>query len=87
MQKAKNYMVRRAEICAILSAQRQTLSRLLAKRFPVEREESKTFAAYFAQISDFDALVDLIDHLLIAPTLTAFEEALKPLLPKDEAQE
>ncbi len=54
MQKAKNYMVRRAEICNVLNAQRQTLSRLLAKRFPVEREESKTFAAYFAQISDSD---------------------------------
>ena len=42
---------------------------------------------YFEQISDFDALVDLIDQLLIAPTLTAFEEALKPLLPIDEAKQ
>ena len=68
-------------------AQRQTLSRLLAKRFPVELEESKKFAAYLAQISDFDVLVELIDHLLLVPTVAAFEEQLKTFLPKDTAKE
>ena len=67
-----------------LLSQRQTLLRLLAKRFPETLEQTEKFAAYFEQISDFDALVDLIDHLLIAPTLAAFEEELKPLLPADE---
>ncbi len=37
-----------------VNAQRQTTSHLLAKRFPDTLEESKKFAAYFAQISDFD---------------------------------
>ena len=69
-----------------LVAQRQTLLRLLTKRFPETLEQTEKFTAYFNQISDFDALVDLIDHLLIAPTLAAFEETLKPLLPKDEEQ-
>ena len=69
-----------------LLSQRQTLLRLLAKRFPETLEQTEQFTAYFDQISDFDALIDLIDDLLIAPTLAAFEEALKPLLPKDEAQ-
>ncbi len=69
-----------------LLSQRQTLLRLLAKRFPETLEQTEQFTAYFDQISDFEALIDLIDHLLIAPTLAAFEEALKPLLPKDEAQ-
>ena len=69
-----------------LLSQRQTILRLLAKRFPETLEQTEQFTAYFDQISDFDALVDLIDDLLIAPTLTAFEEALKPLLPKDEEQ-
>ena len=67
-----------------LLSQRETLLRLLAKRFPETLEQTEQFTAYFDQISDFDALVDLIDHLLIAQTLAAFEEALKPLLPKDE---
>ena len=70
-----------------LLSQRQTLLRLLAKRFPETLEQTEQFTAYFEQISDFDALVDLIDHLLIAPTLAAFEEALKPLLPTDEAKQ
>ncbi len=69
-----------------LLSQRQTLLRLLAKRFPETLEQTEKFTAYLDQINDFDALVDLIDHLLIAPTLAAFEEAMKPLLPKDEAQ-
>ncbi len=69
-----------------LLSQRQTILRLLAKRFPETLEQTEQFTAYFDQISDFDALVDLIDDLLIAPTLAAFEEALKPLLPKDEEQ-
>ena len=68
-------------------AQRQTLSHLLAKRFPDTLEESKKFAAYFAQISDFDALVELIDHLLLVPTVAAFEEQLKTFLPKDTTKE
>ena len=70
-----------------LVAQRQTLLRLLTKRFPDTLEQTKKFAAYFDQISDFEALVDLIDDLLIAPTLAAFEEALKPLLPADETKQ
>ena len=69
-----------------LLSQRQTLLRLLAKRFPETLEQTEKFAAYFEQISDFEALVDLIDHLLIAPTLAAFEETLKPLLPADETK-
>ena len=68
-------------------AQRQTLSRLLAKRFPETLEESKMFADYFAQISDFDTLVELIDHLLLAPTVAAFEEQLKKFLPKETPKE
>ncbi len=70
-----------------LVAQRQTLLRLLTKRFPETLEQTEKFAAYFDQISDFEALVDLIDDLLIAPTLAAFEEALKPLLPADETKQ
>ena len=68
-------------------AQRQTLSHLLAKRFPDTLEESKKFAAYFAQISDFDTFVELIDHLLLVPTVAAFEEQLKTFLPKDTTKE
>ena len=70
-----------------LLSQRQTLLRLLTKRFPETLEQTEQFTAYFDQISDFDALVDLIDHLLIAPTLAAFEEELKPLLPADETKQ
>ena len=77
----------RGEARGKLVAQRQTLLRLLAKRFPETLEQTEKFTAYFEQISDFDALVDLIDDLLIAPTLAAFEEALKPLLPTDEAKQ
>ena len=76
----------RGETKGKLLSQRQTLLRLLAKRFPETLEQTEQFTAYFDQISDFEALIDLIDDLLIAPTLAAFEEALKPLLPKDEAQ-
>ena len=68
-------------------AQRQTLSRLLAKRFPETLQESKMFADYFAQISDFDTLIELIDHLLLAPTVAAFEEQLKTFLPKETPKE
>ena len=39
-----------------LVAERQTLSRLLAKRFPVTIEQNKKFAAYFEYITDFEAL-------------------------------
>ena len=76
----------RGETKGKLLSQRQTLLRLLAKRFPETLEQTEKFTAYFDQISDFEALIDLIDDLLIAPTLAAFEEALKPLLPKDEEQ-
>ena len=70
-----------------LLSQRQTLLRLLAKRFPDALEQNKKFAAYFEQISDFEILVELIDHLLLVPTLAVFEEHVKPLLPADETKQ
>jgi len=68
-----------------LVAQRQTLLRLLTKRFPETLEQIEQFTAYFDQIANFDDLVQLIDYLLLAPTLGAFEEQLQPFLPTSEA--
>lgn len=67
-----------------LVAQRQTLLRLLTKRFPDTLEQTEQFTAYFDQIANFDDLVQLIDDLLLAPTLGAFEEQLQPFLPTSE---
>ena len=72
----------RGEARGELIAQRQTLLRLLAKRFPETLEQTARFAAYFEQIANFADLVQLIDHLLLVPTLAAFEEQLQPFLPK-----
>ena len=69
-------------------AQRQTLLQLLQFRFPATaaKEESEKYTAYFAQIDNLDLLTQLVNQLLIAPTLAEFEEKLIGYLPKDQTQ-
>ena len=69
-----------------LIAQRQTLLQLLQFRFPSTVEESERYITYLAQIHDINSLTQLVNQLLIAPTLAEFEQKLISYLPKDEEQ-
>lgn len=70
-----------------MRAQRQILLQLLHFRFPsIVEEESKKYAAYLARIHNLDLLTELVNQLLIAPTLAAFEEKVLAYLPKEQEQ-
>ena len=69
-----------------LIAQRQTLLQLLHFRFPDAGEENEKFVAYFQQLQNLHHLTELVNQLLTAPTLAAFEENVLAYLPKDDAQ-
>lgn len=65
-------------------AQRQTLLQLLPFRFPAAVEESAKYTVYFQQIHNLDHLTGLVNQLLTAPTLAAFEEELLTWLPGEQ---
>ena len=69
-----------------LIAQRQTLLQLLHFRFAVADEENEKFVAYFKQLQNLHHLTQLVNQLLTAPTLAAFEENVLAYLPKDDEQ-
>lgn len=67
-------------------AQRQTLLQLLHFRFPSTVEESEKYTTYLARIQNIDHLTELVNQLLIAPNLAAFEEKVLTYLPKEQEQ-
>ena len=69
-----------------LITQRLTLLKLLHFRFPVTVEEDKKYTAYLARIDTLDPLTELVNQLLSAPTLAAFEEKVIAYLPKEQEQ-
>ncbi|MFN8444516.1 MAG: hypothetical protein U0175_27275 [Caldilineaceae bacterium] len=70
-----------------IRAQRQILLQLLHFRFPATvEEESKKYSAYLARIHNLDHLTELVNQLLIALTLAAFEEKVLAYLPKEQEQ-
>lgn len=67
-----------------LLAQRGNLQRLLPHRFPLTSEQQELFTHKFARIGNADQLAQLVDQLLTAPTLAAFEQAVLACLPPAE---
>ena len=64
-----------------VTAQRQTLLRLVAWRFSPTAEEQAHYAAQLEQIETLEPLLHLVDQVLTQPTLTAFAEVLQGYLP------
>lgn len=67
-----------------IMAQRQTLQRLLPHRFPAATEKQETYARYLDRIENVEHLAHLVDQLLTAPTLAAFEQAVLGYVPSAE---
>ena len=49
-------------------------------------EEDAKYTAYFARIHTIDPLTELVNQLLSAPTLAAFEEKVIAYLPREQEQ-
>ncbi len=64
-----------------LTAQRQTLARLLPHRFQLSAEQQASYVHDFDQIQHSDHLAQLVDQLLSVTTIAAFEEAVRSYLP------
>ncbi len=60
--------------------QMQRLLRLLEWRFHPSEEEQKHYLHQFTQVQPVDNLIHLLDELLAAPTLDAFEQDLSRYL-------
>lgn len=67
-----------------ISAQRQTLLRLLQWRFAPTAAEQAHYAAHLDRIDNLEALLHLVDQVLTQPTLSAFAEVLQAHLPPTE---
>lgn len=67
-----------------LIAQAKTLQQVLSHRFSLTTEQQEQFTRNFAKIANADQLAQLVDHLLAAPNLAAFEQAVLACLPPAE---
>ncbi|MFN8491098.1 MAG: hypothetical protein U0350_26115 [Caldilineaceae bacterium] len=64
-----------------IEIQQQTLLRLLQWRFQLTTTEQETYRHWLGQINDLQKLMALLDHLLIAQTVTEFTAYLLSCLP------
>lgn len=64
-----------------LNAQRQTLLHLLHWRFQLTDVQQTIYRQQFNQIRDLTLLTRLVDDLLAAQELTAFDQKLQTVLP------
>lgn len=64
-----------------ITAQRQTILRLVEWRFAPTADELTRYATYLERIDNLDVLLHLVDQVLTQPTLAAFAEALQAHLP------
>ncbi len=64
--------------------QAKMLQKVLSHRFSLTTEQQEQFTRNFAKIANADQLEQLVDHLLVAPNLAAFEQAVLACLPPTE---
>ena len=67
-----------------LAGQREVLQKVLCHYFPVTPRQQEWFGRAFASIANTEQLTHLLDQLLNAPTLAAFEQAVLACLPRQQ---